>query len=115
MKSYAYYISHHHSELRRALLDAAAESIAEEGPAALILRFFFLRDGDHRDLHVDCHSFPTRRSSDLRQQFVQDDAGRVLVRRGLRLALLALRLLGDRKSTRLNSSHQSTSRMPSSA
>src|SRR3546814_21112631 len=28
--------------------------------------FFFYRYGDHRDLHVLTHSFPTRRSSDLR-------------------------------------------------
>src|SRR3546814_7238516 len=27
--------------------------------------FFFKRYGDHRDLHVLTHSFPTRRSSDL--------------------------------------------------
>src|SRR3546814_6451726 len=27
--------------------------------------FFFEGDGDHRDLHVLTHSFPTRRSSDL--------------------------------------------------
>src|SRR3546814_17720338 len=27
--------------------------------------FFFYRYGDHRDLHVLTHSFPTRRSSDL--------------------------------------------------
>src|SRR3546814_21007567 len=27
--------------------------------------FFFSRYGDHRDLHVLTHSFPTRRSSDL--------------------------------------------------
>src|SRR3546814_16910966 len=26
---------------------------------------FFYRSGDHRDLHVLTHSFPTRRSSDL--------------------------------------------------
>src|SRR3546814_9440048 len=31
----------------------------------LFLLFFFLCDGDHRDLHVLTHSFPTRRSSDL--------------------------------------------------
>src|SRR6059058_6075900 len=31
---------------------------------ALVL-FFFKRYGDHRDLHVVTHSFPTRRSSDL--------------------------------------------------
>src|SRR3546814_2991044 len=29
--------------------------------------FFFYSYGDHRDLHVLPHSFPTRRSSDLRQ------------------------------------------------
>src|SRR3546814_11229774 len=29
------------------------------------LVFFFERYGDHRDLHVRTHSFPTRRSSDL--------------------------------------------------
>src|SRR3546814_13414720 len=31
----------------------------------LILFFFFYCHGDHRDLHVLTHSFPTRRSSDL--------------------------------------------------
>src|SRR3546814_11937586 len=30
-----------------------------------ILFFFFYLSGDHRDLHVRTHSFPTRRSSDL--------------------------------------------------
>src|SRR6058998_1111842 len=29
--------------------------------------FFFKSYGDHRDLHGDEHSFPTRRSSDLQQ------------------------------------------------
>src|SRR3546814_15120113 len=29
---------------------------------------FFYGDGDHRDLHVWTHSFPTRRSSDLSAQ-----------------------------------------------
>src|SRR3546814_6631241 len=32
-----------------------------------MLVFFFYRYGDHRDLHVLTHSFPTRRSSDLEQ------------------------------------------------
>src|SRR3546814_8452922 len=32
----------------------------------LLLCFFFYGYGDHRDLHVLTHSFPTRRSSDLR-------------------------------------------------
>src|SRR3546814_15006404 len=31
----------------------------------------FYRDGDHRDLHVLTHSFPTRRSSDLDQSIVR--------------------------------------------
>src|SRR3546814_5058633 len=31
----------------------------------IIIYFFFLRNGDHRDLHLLTHSFPTRRSSDL--------------------------------------------------
>src|SRR3546814_15861560 len=31
----------------------------------IVLVFFFYCDGDHRDLHVLTHSFPTRRSSDL--------------------------------------------------
>src|SRR3546814_11695553 len=40
--------------------------------------FFFERYGDHRDLHVLTHSFPTRRSSDLENkgQERQDDARR---------------------------------------
>src|SRR5213075_3302972 len=29
--------------------------------------FFFQGSGDHRDLHNKAHSFPTRRSSDLRR------------------------------------------------
>src|SRR3546814_15635515 len=31
------------------------------------MSLFFTCDGDHRDLHVRTHSFPTRRSSDLPQ------------------------------------------------
>src|SRR3546814_16853445 len=35
----------------------------------MLLVFFFLEwYGDHRDLHVLTHSFPTRRSSDLRER-----------------------------------------------
>src|SRR3546814_20895709 len=33
--------------------------------------FFFESYGDHRDLHVRTHSFPTRRSSDLVRAFCQ--------------------------------------------
>src|SRR6188472_4581414 len=72
--------------------------------------FFFYGDGDHRDLHVGLHSFPTRRSSDpVRGQrrnvgAAEDDA-----------AAPACQQTQDRKSTRLNSSHSLTARMPSSA
>src|SRR3546814_5111014 len=31
----------------------------------IVFYFFFKFHGDHRDLHVRTHSFPTRRSSDL--------------------------------------------------
>src|SRR5207244_11739282 len=64
---------------------------------------------DHRDLH----SFPTRRSSDL--GLVTEYPLRELLRRNLMLALhrsgrqaeaLETYDQGDRKSTRLNSSHQ---------
>src|SRR3546814_14782239 len=35
--------------------------------------FFFDGYGDHRDLHVLTHSFPTRRSSDLVNAFLNND------------------------------------------
>src|SRR5216117_1506370 len=69
----------------------------------------------HRDLHKEGHSFPPRRSSDLgaegttpqRVDHRRDDGGRCPQ------ALAFDR--SDRKSTRLNSSHPSLARMPSSA
>src|SRR3546814_10753825 len=33
--------------------------------STVVVVFFFYCSGDHRDLHVRTHSFPTRRSSDL--------------------------------------------------
>src|SRR3546814_13837324 len=36
--------------------------------------FFFKGDGDHRDLHVLTHSFPTRRSSDLAADLIDPHA-----------------------------------------
>jgi AcrR family transcriptional regulator len=45
MESYAGDMSYHHGDLRRALLAAAAEAIAEEGPAALSLRDLARRAG----------------------------------------------------------------------
>src|SRR3546814_20540975 len=35
--------------------------------------FCFKGSGDHRDLHVLTHSFPTRRSSDLLREFLDPD------------------------------------------
>src|SRR3546814_15603264 len=93
--------------------------------------FFFLLYGDHRDLHVLTHSFPTRRSSDLIMlaHLPQDRSGVYLISftrdmwvpipgvgegkinsafaRGGTPTLTdsVSALLGDRKSTRLNSSH----------
>src|SRR3546814_16964997 len=96
--------------------------------------FFFEVYGDHRDLHVLTHSFPTRRSSDLLRrnplpEFARRHAGgtaeRVAETRWRRKAerirhrldaLVAqqhvlgvidprVRNVADRKSTRLNSSH----------
>src|SRR3546814_3411166 len=63
----------------------------------LVMCFFFEGFGDHRDLHVLTHSFPTRRSSDLlvgdvivfRQQLsrnVERDAVRAVCGNGLRKA-----------------------------
>ena len=53
-------------------------------------------------------------------QIVQEETGKTLPRHELEFALGipgkdALEKLGDRKSTRLNSSHKTESRMPSSA
>src|SRR3546814_15729238 len=94
--------------------------------------FFCSGYGDHRDLHVLTHSFPTRRSSDLaggfdpvgnpriamrehdRARTIGRDPGAVLVDVNVVVAIVQ-RLHPDRKSTRLNSSHYCASRMPSSA
>src|SRR6058998_1498202 len=77
--------------------------------------FFFYYSGDHQDLHGDEHSFPTRRSSDLPAFAWQASE----CNWKLPPAECSLRVLlpppADRKSTRLNSSHSSPSRMPSSA
>src|SRR3546814_12924841 len=39
--------------------------------------FFFSCYGDHRDLHVLTHSFPTRRSSDLFEALTDDETERI--------------------------------------
>src|SRR5437660_7839512 len=63
--------------------------------------FFFYSSADHRYLH----SFPTRRSSDLRDRAVLVDE-REQRRQVLGVDVDLARLdRGDRKSTRLNSSH----------
>src|SRR5436190_16517902 len=72
--------------------------------------FFFYSSGDHRDLH----SFPTRRSSDLelldrglRARRATAAAAQLRVDLSMRQpgAVVVRRHEGDRKSTRLNSSH----------
>src|SRR3546814_5588278 len=42
---------------------------------SVCLLFFLERYGDHRDLHVLTHSFPTRRSSDLAEGAAQRGVG----------------------------------------
>src|SRR3546814_18130324 len=84
-----------------------------------VLLFFFYGYGDHRDLHVLTHSFPTRRSSDLPGRTVQiliirqrghrvgrGNDGRTggTARKAADLQKILPRAI-DRKSTRLNSSH----------
>ena len=64
------------------------------------LRTKAVRDGDHRDLHLRAHSFPTRRSSDL----AHGTGWRRCAHRTDRRATESPRR--DRKSTRLNSSHR---------
>src|SRR5437879_13761778 len=78
-------------------------------PRTLSLPFFFFSSyGDHRDLH----SFPTRRSSDLRSLFlVSGTNGKTTTTALLAAALgtagpIVHNTTGDRKSTRLNSSHR---------
>src|SRR5437588_9294972 len=58
--------------------------------------------------HPDLHSFPTRRSSDLPLQFQADDLVDLAVPRGPHDHRHAGTGSGDRKSTRLNSSHTGT-------
>src|SRR5688572_32499248 len=72
--------------------------------------FFFSCSADHRDLH----SFPTRRSSDLIQVYVRRDdicAGedKTLYNTVFKKLLDIGDIIGDRKSTRLNSSHSQIS------
>src|SRR5438045_5070558 len=74
---------------------------------SIVLFFFFFNcSGDHRDLH----SFPTRRSSELRPLALDDaEEARVIEVAGrdeLAKSIRAVRRpVADRKSTRLNSSH----------
>src|SRR3546814_9276763 len=49
--------------------------------------FFLYCDGNHRDLHVLTHAFPTRRSSDLRAE-IERDLG--LARKRIVIARLAI-------------------------
>src|SRR5690349_22619096 len=71
--------------------------------------FFYFRGNDHYDLH----SFPTRRSSDLRigRAFVDIRLALTAAPTGQTVASVSVRLIvtRDRKSTRLNSSHVESS------
>src|SRR3546814_12581807 len=86
----------------------------------LCLSFLFEGYGDHRDLHVLTHSFPTRRSSDLPAPAIVPEVATPLIHAMLDRQYRAtldepVGMLGDitpraavqtdRKSTRLNSSH----------
>src|SRR3546814_19003614 len=64
----------------------------------LILSWFFQGFGDHRDLHVLTHSFPTRRSSDLAE--AAERAGLALVHR-MEALVAAIPELEDR-ATRMS-------------
>src|SRR3546814_12994226 len=99
--------------------------------------FFVQLAGDHRYSLVLTHSFPTQRSSDLAIERLVRTIGRhVVIAAEQRDAKVGnfhpvapnplaarwqlrqnspVRSDGDRKSTRLNSSHYCASRMPSSA
>ena len=50
----------------------------------------YTRDGDHRDLHQDVHSFPTRRSSDLAGVFLAIPSAAIINRIGTKKLLLGL-------------------------
>src|SRR5213594_2528912 len=85
------------------------------GPIVRNLRHFFFYGFDPpRDLHKRSHSFPTRRSSDLRLK-----GGSDFLTLNVRSPAVFVKekncWASDRKSTRLNSSHERLSRMPSSA
>src|SRR5947208_15747252 len=69
--------------------------------SALLFLFFFSASSPHRDLH----SFPTRRSSDLRPD-LPEGIGSVIARATADDPATRFTSVEDRKSTRLNSSHQ---------
>src|SRR5947208_14099340 len=68
----------------------------------LLLLFYFSSSGTHRDLH----SFPTRRSSDLNGVMFVATPGNQVLAIDAKTGNLLWRYRRDRKSTRLNSSHQ---------
>src|SRR5207249_11384927 len=82
----------------------------------LSLFFFFLHSSPH---HPDLHSFPTRRSSDLRIELGKQQHAKEIPLPDEAIGPRGSHLLtprafevdprGDRKSTRLNSSHVSIS------
>src|SRR5438552_13737777 len=69
---------------------------------AVVWLIFFECSGEHRDLH----SFPTRRSSDLCSRSCAWRWADGRLSRRSRAELSNVETIEDRKSTRLNSSHQ---------
>src|SRR5437867_12897663 len=77
-------------------------------PHLNLLLFFLYRSSDHRAPH----SFPTRRSSDLKfrdRSSQPDSASTQSANRSASRTASRIRDRIDRKSTRLNSSHRTTS------
>src|SRR5881628_527634 len=54
---------------------ADTNTVTTLSPEPTAVSFFFYCYGDHRDLHVSQHSFPTRRSSDLPDGEVDERGG----------------------------------------
>src|ERR1044071_9502263 len=86
------------------------QAVRQGLPQCIWLVIFFFNDTATTEIYTP---FPTRRSSDLATELAalpEGDDNHFIEQVGA-----GLREAGDRKSTRLNSSHEWISRMPSSA
>src|SRR5205807_9107327 len=94
----------HYTQLLLSSYTLLSSADSSSSFSSLLFFFFFYCSGPHRDLH----SFPTRRSSDLAFSS-STPAGNFsiwhIARMRYRTRNLHERTIGDRKSTRLNSSH----------